>query len=187
MITPPKLHHAMGHDRGLLARGGTMRGWCATGECHRRINMHLDAWINVGWRDRTVHTNRGLPVRPTRLRAQVRSRTFSDGPSVAVLCGHRRPHGTAMRELHTSLYPHHRAACCGVNPTRHRKREHWHRRTGNAHSCAMPGLWEAELGGGASSSTRVRNTRLHRAYVARARLVPLLGPVTAKLMVSMVL
>ena len=34
--------------RGLLARGGALRGRCETGECRRRIDVDLDAWIAQG-------------------------------------------------------------------------------------------------------------------------------------------
>lgn len=40
--------------RGLLARGGILRGRCDTGECRRRVNIDLGAWIAEGHGDREL-------------------------------------------------------------------------------------------------------------------------------------
>ncbi len=42
--------------RGLLARGGMMRARCDTGECRRRIDMDLNAWIEHGHGDSELST-----------------------------------------------------------------------------------------------------------------------------------
>ena len=42
--------------RGLLARGGMMRAKCDTGECRRRIDMDLNAWIEHGHGDSELST-----------------------------------------------------------------------------------------------------------------------------------